>query len=180
MDNDAVARRDGGYDWFEINSVQPSRQLPLAEVRAPILKAMRDNEAQKQVAAKANELARQIDAGRGPDQIAAANGAALVHSPPIKRSGAPGLPAAVVEQIFGTPVGGAGVALADDGGRVVFKVTNATTPPLDLKNPAMATIAPQLESALGDDLFTQYVSGLQSQLGLRVNQTAYAAIIGQE
>jgi peptidyl-prolyl cis-trans isomerase D len=180
VDNDAVARRDGGYDWFEINSLQPSRQVPLAEVRAQILKAMRDNEAQKQVAVRANELARQIDAGQAPDKIAAANGAALVHSPPIKRSGAPGLSAAVVEQIFGTPVGGAGVALGDNGGRVVFKVTDATTPPLDMKNPAMAAIAPQLESALGDDLFTQYVSGLQSQLGLRVNQAAYAAIIGQE
>lgn len=180
VDNDAVSRRDGGYDWFEINSVQPSRQLPLDEVRPQILKAMRDNEAQKQVAAKANELARQIDAGQDPDKLAAANGATLVHSPPIKRSGAPGLPLAAVEQIFGAPVGGAGVARADAGGRIVFKVTGATTPPLDMKNPAMAAIAPQLESALGEDVFTQYVSGLQTQLGLQLNQAAYAAVIGQE
>ncbi len=180
VDNDAVSRRDGGYDWFEINSVQPSRQLPLDEIRPQILKSMRDNEAQKQVATKANELARQIDAGQDTDKLAAANGAALVHSPPIRRSGAPGLSPAAVEQIFGAPVGGAGVALADNGGRVVFKVTGATTPPLDMKNPAMAAIAPQLESSLGDDVFTQYVSGLQTQLGLHLNQAAYAAIIGQE
>ena len=180
VDNDAVSRRDGGYDWFEINAVQPSRQLPLAEVRAQILKAMRDAEAQKQVAAKANELARQIDAGQAMEKIAAANGAALVHSPPIPRSGAPGLSAAAVEQIFGAPVGASGVALADNGGRVVFKVTDASTPPLDMKSPAIAAIAPQLDASLGDDLFTEYVSGLQSQLGLRVNQAAFAAIVGQE
>ncbi len=180
VDNDSVSRRDGGYDWFEINSVQPSRQLPVAEVRPQILKAMRNNEGQKQVAANANQLARQIDAGQSPDQIAAANGAVLAHSPPIRRSGAPGLSPAAVEQIFGTPVGGAGVALSGAGGRIVFKVTDATTPPLDMENPGVKQIAPQLKSALGDDLFTQYVSGLQSQLGLHVNQTAYAAIIGQQ
>ncbi|MGP0105538.1 peptidyl-prolyl cis-trans isomerase [Rhodoblastus sp.] len=180
VDNDAVSRRDGGYDWFEINAVQPSRQLPLAEVRPQILKAMRDDEAEKQVATKANELARQIDAGQSPEKVAAANGATLFHTPPFPRSGAPGLSPAAVEQMFGTPVGGAGVALADKGGRVVFKVTDAATPPLDLKNPAIAKITPKLDEGLGDDLFTQYVSGLQSQLGLRLNQAAYAAIIGQE
>jgi peptidyl-prolyl cis-trans isomerase D len=180
VDNDAVSRRDGGYDWFEINAVEPSRQLPLAEVRARIVKAMRDSEAQKQVAAKANELARQIDAGEEIGKLAAANGAALVHSPPIKRSGAEGLSAAAVQQIFGSPVGAGGVALADSGGRVVFKVIDATTPPLDMKSPAVAALAPQLDASLGDDLFTEYVTGLQSQLGLRVNQAAYAAVVGQE
>ncbi|MCI4680001.1 peptidyl-prolyl cis-trans isomerase [Rhodoblastus acidophilus] len=180
VDNDAVSRKDGGYDWFEINSIAPSRQLPLNEVRAAVVKAMENSEAQKQVAAKANDLARKIEAGDSLEKIATANGVATIHAGPFKRSSAPGLSAAAVQQIFGTPVGGAGAALAGGGGRIVFKVTDAATPPIDLKNPTLAGLAPQLDSSLADDLFSQYISGLQSQLGMRVNQTALAAIVGQE
>ncbi len=92
----------------------------------------------------------------------------------LKRSGGAGLSEAAVNQIFGAPVGAAGVALADKGGRTVFKVTDATTPPLDPKSPEMAALLPRLDAALAEDVFTEYVSGLQTQLGAKVNQTVVA------
>ena len=98
----------------------------------------------------------------------------------VRRAGGSGLTPAAVQQIFGTPVGGAGVALADGNGRVVFRVLDAATPPLDLKDKNIAGLLPQLESSLADDLFSQYVSGLQNQLGVHVNQAALRAIGGQE
>ncbi|HUO55184.1 MAG TPA: SurA N-terminal domain-containing protein [Rhodoblastus sp.] len=180
VDNDAVPRKDGGYDWFEITSIDPSRQLPLDEVRPQVVKALQESEAQKQVAAKANELARKIDGGASLAALASENGASAQQAAAIKRAGAPGLTPEAAQQIFGTPVGGAGVALADKGGRIVFKVTDATTPPLDFKNPTIAGLAPQLQGGLADDLFSQYVSGLQTQLGAHVNQTALRAASGQE
>ncbi len=180
VDNEAVARKDGGFAWFEIGAVEPSRQLPLDEVRPQAVRALQESEAQKQLAAKANELARKIDSGESLAALAAANGVAVQQAPDVKRSKAPNLPPAAVQQIFGTPVGGAGVALADNGGRLVFKVLDATTPPLDMKDPVIAGLIPQLNSSLADDLFSQYVSGLQTQLGVQVNQAALRSVGGQE
>jgi peptidyl-prolyl cis-trans isomerase D len=180
VDNEAVSRKDGGFGWFEVNAVEPSRQLPLEEIKPQVVKALQESEAQKQLAAKANELARKIDGGESLASVAAANGVAVQQAQNIKRSGGSGLAPAAVQQIFGTPVGGAGVALADQNGRIVFKVLDAATPPLDLKDKTLAGLLPQLESGLADDLFSQYVSGLQSQLGVHVNQTALRAIGGQE
>jgi peptidyl-prolyl cis-trans isomerase D len=180
VDNEAVARKDGGFAWYEIGAVEPSRQLPLDEVRPQVVKALQQSEAQKQLAAKANELARKIDSGESLAALAAANGATVQQAANVKRSSAPNLPPAAVQQIFGTPVGGAGVALADNGGRLVFKVLDATTPPLDVKNPVIAGLIPQLDSSLADDLFSQYVSGLQTQLGVQVNQAALRTVGGQE
>ncbi len=180
VDNDAVSRKDGGYDWFEISAIDPSRLLPLDEVRPQVVKALQESEAQKQVAALANDLARKLDSGESLASLAAAQGVKLQQTDAIKRAKAPGLAPAAVQQIFGAPLGGAGVALADQGGRMVFLVTEATTPPLDPKDPTLAGLAPQLASSLADDLFSQYISGLQSQLGIQVNQAALRAINGQE
>jgi peptidyl-prolyl cis-trans isomerase D len=178
--NDAVSRKDGGYDWFEVSAIDPSRQLPLVEVRPQVVKALQDSEAQKQVATLANDLARKLDAGESLAGLATAQGVKVQQTESIKRAKAPGLPPAAVQQIFGAPLGGAGVALADQGGRMVFKVTEATTPPLDPNDPTLAGLAPQLASSLADDLFSQYISGLQAQLGIQVNQAALRAINGQE
>ena len=123
---------------------------------------------------------REIDAGEKLSDLAAANGVKPQQAQGLKRSGGAGLTEAAVNQIFGAPVGAAGVALADKGGRTVFKVTDATTSPLDAKSPEMAALLPRLDAALAEDLFTQYVSGLQTQLGAKVNQTVLRSAVGSE
>jgi peptidyl-prolyl cis-trans isomerase D len=180
VDSEAVTRKDGSFSWFEINAIEPSRQLPLADVRPAVVKALNQSNAQKQVAEKANELARQIDGGAKIEDVAKANGLTAQQATAIKRNGAPGLTDSAVAQIFGAPVGAAGVALADKDARIVFKVTEATTPPLDLKSANVTAALPQLKSALAEDVMTQYIASLQSQLGLKVNQTALRAAIGAD
>ena len=180
VDNDSVSRKDGGYSWFEVVSIDPSRQPTLDEVKPAVILALRESNAQRDLAAKANELARKIDAGASVAEIAAANGVPAQHALGVKRSGGLGLTQAAVAQIFGVPVGAAGVALADKGGRVVFKVTDATTPPLDMKNPTIAGLAPQLESSGADDILEQYLNGLQNQLGAKINQAVLRAAVGSE
>jgi peptidyl-prolyl cis-trans isomerase D len=180
VDNEAVSRKDGGYAWFEVSAIDPTRPLSLDDVRPQVVKALTEANAQKELAAKANEMARKIDAGESLASLAAANGVSAQQTPSIKRGDAPGLTPSTAQQIFGTPVGGAGVALADGGGRVVFKVVDSSTPPLDTKDALIAGLLPQLNSGLADDVFGQYISGLQTQLGAQVNQTALRAVGGQE
>jgi peptidyl-prolyl cis-trans isomerase D len=180
VDNDSVSRKDGGFSWFEVVAVEPSRQPTLDEVRPAVIQALRESNAQRDLAAKANELARQIDSGARLADLAAANGVQSQTTPAVKRNGAPGLSEAMVAQIFGLPVGAAGVALGDKGARVVLKVTDASTPPLDRNNPQLVALTPQLEATTADDLLEQYVGGLQSQLGAKVNQAALRAAVGAE
>jgi peptidyl-prolyl cis-trans isomerase D len=180
VDNDSVSRKDGGFSWFEISAVEPPRQLPLDEVKAAVTKSLQEGTAQRDLAAKANELARKIEAGTGVAEAAAANGAQVQTAEDVRRAGAPNLSEAAAIQIFGTPVGGAGVAIAGQGGRMVFKVTGAATPPLDPKDPALAKILPQLQASVADDMFGQYISGLENQLGTKINQTALRAATGSE
>ncbi|MGO9431222.1 SurA N-terminal domain-containing protein [Rhodoblastus sp.] len=180
VDNDSVSRKDGGYSWFEVVSIDPSRQPGLDEVKPAVIQSLRENNAQRDLAAKANELARQIDSGASLAEVAAANGVQAQTAQGVRRSGAAGLTPSAVAQIFGLPVGAAGVALGDKGGRVVLKVTDAVTPPLDVKDPQIAALLPQLEATDADDLLEQFVAGLQNQLGTKVNPSALRAANGSE
>jgi peptidyl-prolyl cis-trans isomerase D len=180
VDNDSVSRKDGGYAWFEVAAIEPSRQKPLDEVKDQVTQGLKDGEAQKALAAKANDLARQIDSGADIAALASANGVAVSQVSGVRRAGAAGITESASTEIFALPVGAAGVALADKGGRYVLKVTETATPPLDAQDPALARALPQLEAAMADDLLVQYVSGLQSQLGMRINQTALSAALGSE
>ncbi|WP_294541657.1 peptidylprolyl isomerase [uncultured Rhodoblastus sp.] len=180
VDNDSVSRKDGGFSWFEVVAIEPSRQPTLDEVKPAVIQSLREANAQRDLAARANELARQIDSGASLAALAAANGVEPRTAQGVKRTGAPGLTEAVVAQIFGLPVGAAGVALGEKGSRVVLKVTDAVTPPLDRANPQLVAVAPQLEASNADDLLEQFVGGLQMQLGAKVNQAALRAAIGAQ
>jgi peptidyl-prolyl cis-trans isomerase D len=180
VDNDSVSRKDGGYSWFEVVAIEPSRQPTLDEVKPDVIRSLREANAQRDLAARANELARQIDSGASLAELAAANGVEPRTARGVARTGTPGLSEATVAQIFGLPVGAAGVALGDKGARVVLKVADAVTPPLDRNNPQLVALTPQLEASDADDLLEQYVGGLQTQLGAKVNQAAMRAAIGAE
>jgi len=180
VDNDSVSRKDGGVSWFEIDAIEPSRQQPLAEVKDQVAQALKISDAQKALAKKANELAQKIDGGADLAELARANGASAQQATDARRAGGAGLSEAAVAEIFSLPVGAAGVALADKNGRYVLKVTASATPPLDPNSPALASALPQLESAMADDLLTQYVGGLESQLGVKINQAALRAALGSE
>jgi peptidyl-prolyl cis-trans isomerase D len=180
VDNDSVARKEGGFSWFEIGAIEPSRQQPLEEVKDQVAQALKSSDAQKALAAKANELARKIDAGADLAALAGANGVKAQQAADVRRAGAPGLSEAAASHIFALPVGAAGVALADNGGRYVLKVTDSTIPPLDLNEPALARALPQLEAAMAEDLLTQYVGGVESQLGVKINQAALRSALGSD
>ena len=62
----------------------------------------------------------------------------------------------------------------------MFRVTDSQVPPLNLKDPQLEAALPQLEATAADDLIAQYITGLQNQLGVRINQAALRAALGSE
>ena len=73
-----------------------------------------------------------------------------------------------------------GSAATQDGkGRLIFKVSKIERPePLNAKT--TKELEQQLESLLAEDFVTQYVSGLRSNYGVTVNQTAVNEVTGRQ
>ena len=92
----------------------------------------------------------------------------------VHRRAGGGLNESVVAALFNTPASGAGSAGTPEG-RVVFKVTADSTPPIDLESPKAKALANAASGGLTDDLISQYVSAIEQQLGVSIDENALQA-----
>lgn len=177
VDNDTVATRDGGYVWFEVNAVEPARQKTFEEVKAAVAEAMRAESAQKALDAKASEIVAKIKGGQSIDDAAKALGLQAKRATDVRRAQNPEFATSTIVQFFEVAPGGSG-SVTVDGGRLIFHVKDAQTPPFDPTSIESKTIAEQLKPALQNDLLEQYVGGLEKALNVDINQKALEAAIG--
>ena len=175
VDNDTLTLPQDGYQWFEVARIDKARQKTFEEARPEVEKAWRDDETARLLSAKSADLTKRLEAGEAFAAIAASEGNLEVkHASGVKRSGGvKDFPANAVAQTFNVGVGAVGSARLDDGGRVIFKVTDAVVPPLDPADPTLVSIAGDVKKTYADDLVAQYLASLQNDLGVKVNAQAF-------
>ena len=179
VDNDTISLPDGGFVWFEVAGVDPSRQLTPEQARPQVEAAWREEEAARRLDAKAAELVREIDAGtQTVEGAAAALGLAPVHVGDARRAGAAGLAPGVVAKVFDVPVGAAGSAATGPTTRTLFKVLDSATPPLDSDSDATKQLAGRYGAALQGEVIDDYLGTLRAKLGATVNPAAVQAASG--
>ncbi len=166
-----------GYVWYDVLEIAASRDRTLEESKSRVEARWRDEETGKKLSARAEEIRGKLDAGS--TFAAAAPGLTVQTRNKLTRSKpAEGLDARVLARIFDTPQGKAAVAVPDDGvGRVVFRVTAITLP---AEATVLAAQSEQLLKGIEDDLVTQYLLRLQSELGVRINDVALQKVVGGE
>ncbi len=64
--------------------------------------------------------------------------------------------------------------------RIVFRVTDVKTPALDMNSPDAKRIENATRTSKTNELLGQYVSQLESELGVSINQAALSQIAGGE
>jgi peptidyl-prolyl cis-trans isomerase D len=177
VDNAALQTKDRGYLWYEIEKVEPARDRAFDEVKAQVETQWRADRVAQALAAKALDMVKQLDAGATLASLAGPAGLEVKSVADIRRRGAAGLAANVVSAVFSTPPGGAGSAAAADG-RLVFKITADATPATDAANPAVKAMADKLAEALQSSLATQYITALERELGVTIDDNVLQAAEG--
>jgi peptidyl-prolyl cis-trans isomerase D len=177
LDNEPLATRDRGYEWYEVTKIEPARDRTLDEVKDTVAKDWREEEVSRALAAKAADLVKQLKSGATFDAIAHAQDLDARSIGPITRRGGGELPENVVNAIFSVPPDGAGSAAVGDG-RMVFKVTADSTPPLDMADEKVKPLVEKITESLSNDVIAQYIAELQRELGVRVNDEAMQAAAG--
>jgi peptidyl-prolyl cis-trans isomerase D len=172
--------RNEGYVWYDVVEITPSRERSFDEVKDQVLARWRDDEIATRLKVKAAEMLDKIKGGMSFAQAAAANKVKPEWRPGIKRgSPTPGLSARAIDGIFKTAKGATGTADgANPTERIVFHVTEITVPPLDPNSAEGKRIKEALTQALGNDLLGQYVTRLEKDAGVTINQSALNQVIG--
>jgi len=178
VDNDPLQLPNGGYLWYDVGGITPARDRTLDEVKDKVEARWRADEIAKRLQAKADDMIGKLKAGTRLDQLANESGLKVVTAADLQR-GKPGgfAPAKLVEAAFKIPKGVPSSAEGDqETTRFVFEVTAVTDPPLDPIASKQLTTA--LQNSYSDDLVGAYVTRLESDFGVTMNQQAIEQVIG--
>jgi peptidyl-prolyl cis-trans isomerase D len=132
------------------------------------------------LASKANALIEQLKAGTSLRDLAAAEHVTVQTASGLKRKQAPEpLSPGALNEIFRTPKDGTGTALsAEPAQRIVFRVTDVTAPALDPASEGGKRLNDVLLRSLADDVGSEYLVQLESEIGTSVNPSALSQVVG--
>jgi peptidyl-prolyl cis-trans isomerase D len=179
VDNDPISF-NGGYVWYDVLGVTPSRERNLDEVKDQVEARWRDDQIASRLRAKATDMVQKLEQGGKLADAAAQAGLSVETASGFKRDASvPGLPAAAVAAAFRTAKDGVGQTPDPAANAwIVFRVTDITVPPVDLASDEMKKLSENLKRAITDEQLAQYITQLQSNIGTSVNQTAFAQVTG--
>jgi peptidyl-prolyl cis-trans isomerase D len=181
VDNEALRASNGGYVWYDVTGIEPTREKTLDEVRDQVAAQWREDQVAQRLAEQARLLTERLEKGEAIEALGQEIGAPVKTAADLARNAAKeDLTAEAVNRIFAVPVGKGGNAANGADTRAVFKVTSATVPPLVTTTQQAQTIENQLRNGVSDDLINQYIAQVRQDLGVTINQQALRQATGGE
>jgi peptidyl-prolyl cis-trans isomerase D len=180
VDTEPLQLPGGGYLYFDVTGVTPSRERPLEEVKDQVVARWRDDEISKRLQAKADDLVGKLKAGTSFAQAASEVGLTVQTAKDLQR-GKPGgfVPAKTIEAVFRTPKGiPASAEGAKETERFVFRVTDIIDPPFEAGTPQGQAITTTLQNSYTNDLVGEYIGRLENDFGVTVNPAALNQVTG--
>ena len=179
VDNDPISFK-GGYVWYDVLGITPSRERSLDEVKQQVEARWRDDQVSNRLRTKATEMIQKLDQGGKLADEAAAAGLKVETAGGFKRDASvPGVPAAALTAAFRTAKDGVGQTPGNGGSEwVVFRVTEVTVPPVDFASDDIKKLKETLQRSLTDEQVAQYVAKIETEIGTTINQAAFAQVTG--
>jgi peptidyl-prolyl cis-trans isomerase D len=179
VDNDPI-QFGGGYVWYDVLGVTPSRERNLDEVRAQVETKWREDQISTKLRAKATEMVGKLEQGGTLAAEAASIGSKVETATGFRRDASPpGVPSGVVTAAFRTAKDGVGQTPGAGGSEwIVFRVTDINMPSVDVASDDVAKLKETLLRGLTDEQVAQYVTKIESEIGTTINQAAFAQVTG--
>jgi len=178
FDADPLKVQDG-YVWFEVEGITPARERTLEEVKDRVESSWREDEIATRLKDKAAQMMDKLKAGSTLAELAAADNLKVETITGIKRAAAaPPLSAGALDKLFVTPKDGSASADAEQPGeQVVFRVTDIVVPKTDMSSDEAKSIAQTLNRSLAEDVFSQYITKVESEIGVTINRNAVSQVV---
>src|SRR5215475_4449972 len=179
VDNDPIQFK-GGYVWFDVLGITPPRDRTLDEVKDKVEARWREDEIANRLRTKATEMVQKLGQGGKLADEASSLGLKVETASGFRREGSvPGVPEGLITAAFRTAKDAAGQTPGTGGTEwFVFRVTDVTTPPVDLASSEMKNLKETLQRSMSDEQLAQYVARLQKDIGTSINEVALAQATG--
>jgi peptidyl-prolyl cis-trans isomerase D len=179
VDNEPIAFA-GGYVWYDVLGITPTRERTLDEVRSQVEAKWREDQISSKLRAKAAEMVQKLEQGGTLAAEAASVGSKVETAAGLQRTATPsGVPSAVVTAAFRTPKDGVGQTPGAGGSEwIVFRVSDISVPPVDTASDEFKKMKDTLQRGWADEEIAQYVRKIESEIGTTINQSAFAQVTG--
>jgi peptidyl-prolyl cis-trans isomerase D len=179
-ENDPLTLPDGGYVWYDVTNITPSRERTLDEVKDRVEAQWHEDEVIKRLDAKSAEMIDKLKTGTSLADLAAADQLMVETTSGLKRQGSEAaVPPRLLTQVFRTAKDAYGSAEGKTvTERVVFRVNDIKIPAFDSNSPVVKGIFDQLKNAYNDELLGQFVARVESDLGTSINQSGINQAVG--
>ena len=179
VDNDPIQYK-GGYVWYDVLGITPPRDRSLDEVKDKVEARWREDEIANRLRTKATEMVQKLGQGGKLADEASSLGLKVETASGFRREGSvPGVPEGLITAAFRTAKDAAGQTPGTGGTEwFVFRVTDVTTPPVDLASSEMKNLKETLLRSMSDEQLAQYVARLQKDIGTSINEVALAQATG--
>jgi peptidyl-prolyl cis-trans isomerase D len=177
VDNDPI-QYQGGYVWYDVLGITPSRERSLDEVRDQLETRWREDQISSRLRTKAAEMVKKLETGGNLAEEAASIGSKVETARDFRRDASPpGLPSSVVTAAFRTAKDGVGQS-GSGSEWLVFRVTDIVVPPIDLASEEVKKLQETLQRSLTDEQVAQYVTKIEADIGTSINEAAFAQVTG--
>lgn len=156
--------------FFDLKAVDPARDQTMDEVKDALVLAITEERTAQAVADEVEKVLEELRTGAPIADVAVAHNQFPQLSQPITRNGddTPVLTAQVAASAFAGGVGHFGAAQNEDGDYVVFQVVEVIQAAPETNEQARSFVS----EAARNTLYSDFVTGLRDDFGVRVNQQA--------
>lgn len=174
VENSPLNTGSSGYLFYEVDDVTEARDRTLDEVRDQVVTDWRENEVATRLAARAEEVEKQVADGKALTEVAEELELEVQVRRGLKRDANDAeLGDAGVAAVFSVARGETGLAPAQDGdAQVVFRVTDVLVPADAGPDALPADMRDRFASAISDDLLDQLVARLQTEYPVTIDRGA--------
>ena len=179
VENDALTPQDS-YFWYEVREVVPSALKPLDTVKAQVAGDVTARKIRELLTERATALVKSLGGGATLEQLATDNKAEIKSALGLKRNEAsPAFDIPAVTALFSVPENEFAWSLEGDGKTAkIMQSQPVLAEPFDSKSEVGKELVKSLKEATSNDLLTTYLTALQEQIGVSINETLWRQVSG--
>jgi peptidyl-prolyl cis-trans isomerase D len=179
VENEAITPRDS-YFWYEVREVIPSALRPFETVKEQVKSDVIARKIRENLTDRATKLVDKLKVGGNLDALATEAKSTVKTAQDLKRNEASAdfdVPA--ITSLYSVPENSFAWSMEGDGkaARVMQSLPVLATP-FDTKSESAKKLVASLNADQSKDIMTTYLSALQNQIGVSINNTLWQQISG--
>ncbi|OPB31826.1 peptidyl-prolyl cis-trans isomerase [Bartonella sp. AR 15-3] len=178
IDMDPLSLPEGGYLWYQVDTIIPARDRTLSEAKQNVIIQWREEEIQRLLDEKAQDILKQLANGKSLDALATELGIIKQTTPALRRQdssqifGVEG-----VKALFYDPQDHYGVVKGVNAeNRIIYKITTSIIPEDITAHTLLPDIRTNIDMMIREDLKLEMLQVANKEYPIEINNSNYTRI----